>query len=271
MFTALAVILCTDAVRAASPDRRVIACQVKLGEISGTAAFKVDLDRRVMSTSSGDKPINVSADSITWRHLGPSRDGRSEVREEGAINRATGALVVSRLLSSGGKPIDRTLTQGTCSGAGAFIDPMAMGVAQIREREYEDAIISFTSALKDQSKNADAYLLRGYALFYLGKLDEAETDYKHAIRLAPTVSQGYFNYGLVLDERGRPKDAVEQYLKALQYSPGDASAHYNLGNSYSKLGRYADAAKSFEEAARIEPLHPYAAKNLAIVRSKLGR
>jgi tetratricopeptide (TPR) repeat protein len=71
---------------------------------------------------------------------------------------------------------------------------------------------------------------RGHAAAKLGKLDEAEQDFRRAAEKAPAplASRALQNAGNVLAGRGDKKGAIGAYREALRRDPGNEDARYDL-------------------------------------------
>jgi Flp pilus assembly protein TadD len=61
-----------------------------------------------------------------------------------------------------------------------------------------------------------------------GRLAEAESALREAIRVQPREAAAHFNLGLLLAETGRSDDAVAALRRALELDPRSAPAAYNL-------------------------------------------
>ncbi len=102
-------------------------------------------------------------------------------------------------------------------------DYVLHGSIQASEGRDEEAIKSFSEAIKLKPQWAEAYSLLGSALARAGKLTEAEAALRKAVALKPDYSEGYYYLGLFLKERGREKEAQEAFAKAKQYQQSSSS------------------------------------------------
>jgi tetratricopeptide (TPR) repeat protein len=114
-------------------------------------------------------------------------------------------------------------------------------------------------------------LMMGYAFQREGKLDEAETYYRRAVRISPSAADVHNNLALTLRLQGKFDEAADQYRQALQGEPNNANIHYNLGNTLQSLGKLDEAINQYYEALRIKPEHAYAHNNLANALSEQGK
>lgn len=115
---------------------------------------------------------------------------------------------------------------------------------------------------------AEAYTYLGWTYRFLGRLDEAILECKHAIELDPTYGSPYNDIGAYLLEKGAAKEAIPWLEKATQSSRFD-SYHfpwYNLGRAYTELGQYKRAQECFQQAVDIEPDYSLARQALDKVK-----
>jgi len=96
-------------------------------------------------------------------------------------------------------------------------DPLALGLERISAGDYKDAKLLLERAVKQEPRNAKAWMNLGIARGKLG------------------------------DEKGR----FEAYQRALEIDPNYAQAHFNLAVAYLLVGKKCDATA---EAAALERL-----------------
>ena len=93
----------------------------------------------------------------------------------------------------------------------------------------------------------------GVALQAQGRLEEAASQYRHAITTRPDYAPAHNNLGVVLRERGRVDDAIAAYEQSLIYHPDDPGTHINLANALTRQGRHAEAVPHYRRAIDLEP------------------
>ena len=113
---------------------------------------------------------------------------------------------------------------------------------------------------------------RGAVLQGLGRLTEAEAEFREALRLNPNQAEAHNNLGNVLRDLGRYEESGTCYRRALELQPDFPEAHNNLGNVLRDLGRLEEAvgvlpARARAEARCIAEAH----HNLGNVLRDLGR
>lgn len=133
---------------------------------------------------------------------------------------------------------------------------------------------------------ADHALVHGDELFGQGKFEEAEIEYRKALRLDPNDAEAHHGLGLIFDERSDFVNAIAEYRAALQFEPNDetrrdlvwalieegdllqarremqavgdskrsdAGLWIHLGEAFEKQGQSEGAIASYKEALEIDP------------------
>lgn len=85
---------------------------------------------------------------------------------------------------------------------------------------YSDAITLYQLVIKQNPKNADAYMGLGMAFKAQGNFNEAYNATIKSIKLKPNYYQAYYNLGLILENLNNPKEAIITYEKFLKEVPG---------------------------------------------------
>lgn len=94
-----------------------------------------------------------------------------------------------------------------------------VGAVYKRLHQYDNAIASFTQAVRLKPDYAEAYNNLGAACHDVGRYDDAAFSYSKAIEHDADFFEAYCNLGSVLAESGRPKDAIGTYLRAVRIKP----------------------------------------------------
>jgi protein O-GlcNAc transferase len=126
----------------------------------------------------------------------------------------------------------------------------------------------------------------GKKYFEEGKVNEAITSFKKALKADPDFYIAWFNLGLVLQKQNRYQEAIEcylkniklygenpyafknlafcysmtgqteeaiQYVKALNLSGSEWETHFNLGTTYQTVGEIEKGIAHFEKARQLNP------------------
>ena len=128
--------------------------------------------------------------------------------------------------------------------------------------KLEEAITNYQHALRLKPTYVEAYNNLGNALRDQGKVEEAITNFQHALRLRSTHAEAHNNLGNALTDQGKIEEAITSFKNALRLKPNHAEAHNNLGNALKDKGRIDDAITCFRQALQIMPDFSAAHNNL---------
>jgi adenylate cyclase len=129
-----------------------------------------------------------------------------------------------------------------------------LGYLYAMKREYDKAIAEGEKAVALDPGGADAHAWLGMILNFADKPKEAIPLFEKAIRLNPIGPTWYFqNFGHSYRMMGQYQEAITQYKKALRIAPNNIMAHLGLASTYSLLGRDEEAHAEAEEVLRLNP------------------
>jgi len=111
--------------------------------------------------------------------------------------------------------------------------------------------------------NWEAHARLGLVFNKEGRLDEAISQYREALRLKPDDADTRFDLANALYRKGMWDEAISQYGEELKLSPDDPDGHNNLGVVLFQKGNLNEAITQFREALRLRPDYASAQKNLA--------
>jgi len=132
--------------------------------------------------------------------------------------------------------------------ADAYFD---LGIEAYKKRNLGMAIIHFSTALKINPKDAQAYYSRAIAKDELHTWKAARRDYDQAIELAPDFVTALVNRGANKDEAGEYDAALKDYDKALALDSTNARAFYNRGNTKHNKGDKQGACTDWKKAKQL--------------------
>ncbi len=178
------------------------------------------------------------------------------------------------------------------------------GKRHYRAGRYDSAIDYFSSAIRKDSKHAEAYRMRGWSFTVKKDLDSAKRDFTSAIEHDSTNWNAFYGRGKVLGMQGNSKaaiadqneairlnpkakfaylqrgdlyranrqyeNAVKDYSRAIETDKSYISAINQRGRTYLNLGLYTKALADFEEAYRLRP-HPIYCNNVAVALERMGK
>ncbi len=120
--------------------------------------------------------------------------------------------------------------------------------------EFEEAEKEYREAIRINPNYADAHNNLGNLFCHLKQYREAEKEYKEAIKINPNYAESHYHLGNLLFYRFHCyREAEKEYKEAIKINPYIAEAHNNLGNLFCHLKQYREAEKEYKEAIKINP------------------
>ena len=87
-----------------------------------------------------------------------------------------------------------------------------------------------------QDNLATVYNNLAVSLKTLGFLDQAEIEFKEALRLDDRFAAAYNNYGNLLNDKARLSEARQCFMRAIEINPEDHIAYWNLHATSKNMG-----------------------------------
>ncbi len=149
----------------------------------------------------------------------------------------------------------------------------ALCVARIATRSHvwHDDATFYRTTLAAQP---DAIALRinlGAVYWNLGSPDQAEAEWREALRRAPDHWLILNNLGLVSARKKRYDEAIEGFQRSIALRPKYADSHMNLGRIYAETGAPEKAEEQLKAAVALAPLYVQARNELANFYFNSGR
>ncbi|MEX0716407.1 MAG: tetratricopeptide repeat protein [Planctomycetaceae bacterium] len=145
-----------------------------------------------------------------------------------------------------------------------------LGHAHMALHDNEEAEHNFRIALKINRNCAPAYAMLGQILQLRGDDDEAIVMYRAAIRLDPMMVAVRANLAEIHSLRGEFDEAEQLYRETLRWVPGMPQALYGYGRLKHERGQLDEAREWLTKAVRSDPEHVLAHLRLALVLAELN-
>ncbi len=107
---------------------------------------------------------------------------------------------------------------------GDAVDQLLVGHRLMAAGEYELAMGSFNRAAAEQGLTPEIITALGSANLGLGRLGQAETLLRRAVKEEPDWPEGWNNLGVVLIERGKTPEAAQVFRRAFALDNGESDA-----------------------------------------------
>jgi tetratricopeptide (TPR) repeat protein len=133
--------------------------------------------------------------------------------------------------------------------------------------------LSFLSSLWILQTDPDSYRahqLRGQSNEAAGRVEEAISEYREALKRKPELQTIHFAIGNLYWRNSRLDEARPELEAELKLNPRDAQAHFELGDILFSNGETAAAEKHFAESIRYAPSMPEAHLSLARIATANG-
>ncbi len=138
------------------------------------------------------------------------------------------------------------------------------------EKQYAKAIELCSDILLVKSRELNALRRRAYCYDALGKLAEAEMDFKLAVELNPT-SETLASFGLFYFRQREYRKAIEQFVRAEKTSANPTVLYRYLGEAHWRLRDYKAMAAWYQKLVHSHPDDLLGWKNLALAYEALGQ
>ncbi|MFP3043009.1 tetratricopeptide repeat protein [Treponema primitia] len=132
-------------------------------------------------------------------------------------------------------------------------------------KEYDLAIADFTSAIRLNPLDADAYFFRALAYTRKDDFDKALSDYTETLRLNPKYGAVYASRGGVYAQKNDYRNALTDLSEAIKIDPNDAVAYNNRALTYIYTKDYTLALEDLNKSISLDPAKPIFFENRAYV------
>ncbi|MFO7752359.1 MAG: tetratricopeptide repeat protein [Desulfobacteraceae bacterium] len=127
------------------------------------------------------------------------------------------------------------------------------GVQQLKEKEYKQAVQTFTDLIDASGENANVYKNRGVAYMKMKKFDLAVKDFKKAEKLNPELEGVYSNLGTAFYYQKEYKKAISSYDREISLRPDNAVAYFNRALALAELEKLDQALEDLERTLERKP------------------
>jgi len=145
-----------------------------------------------------------------------------------------------------------------------------LGIALKKKGRLIEAITQYKTAIKINPDFSKPYNNLGNISIDVKNFDEAILYYKESIRISPDYANAYSNLGTVLLQTGEKEEAIVHLRDAIRINPDLNLARTNLGTVLSQKGEKEEAIVHLREAIKINPAFALAHFSLGNVLFQTG-
>jgi tetratricopeptide (TPR) repeat protein len=140
-----------------------------------------------------------------------------------------------------------------------------------RNRIWRDDATFYQTTLADQPEAVALRINLGAVYWNSGSPDQAEAEWREALRRAPDHWLILNNLGLVAARKKLYDEAIEDFERSIRIRPNYADSHMNLGRTYAITGADDKAEAQLKAAVALAPLYVQARNELAKFYLDAGR
>ncbi len=125
-----------------------------------------------------------------------------------------------------------------------------------RNEDYRNEETLWLQTVKARPDSPRARGNLGLALYYQGRLEEAEFQFHEALKRYPQMARAYGGLGLVFRKRGQLEEAARALTRAIELDPKFVGAREKLGLVLEAMGKWEAAMEEYRSVLAIMPYHP---------------
>jgi Flp pilus assembly protein TadD len=127
------------------------------------------------------------------------------------------------------------------------------GVALQKEGRWEEAEKQYKTALRFNPADPKLHMNLAVALMGQAKFDEAAPHMERALRLQPNAGEFHLTYASLLQRLGRGDEAGPHYEAAARLLPDSPEAHYNYASFLASTGKGNDSVSELQRVVQLKP------------------
>lgn len=131
-----------------------------------------------------------------------------------------------------------------------------LGIAYAKLKRWEEAVATFAELIRLRPDSVEAAYLKALALYNAGRVSEAETEVRRALRINEGAADAHTLLGIIIASRGHANaEAIEALSQAVSLNPKSLDAHFYLGRALYSVREYSEAVKALRAAILLNPRH----------------
>jgi Flp pilus assembly protein TadD len=146
-----------------------------------------------------------------------------------------------------------------------------LAFSQRRRGDLDEALSNYQHALQLDRTYPNGYASLGDVYLQLGSFSAAQAAYKQALAQTPEDIAVLLDSGAAYQSAGAMREAETSYQRILQINPAISAAHVNLGVLYLSEKRSNEAADQFRMAIDLKTKDPVPYYDLAVLYQQSGQ
>lgn len=128
-----------------------------------------------------------------------------------------------------------------------------LGIIDMKKGNIDESIVMFNKALQINNNDGNLHYNLAQANSKKGLTAIAESEYKKAIKLKPSIAEAHNSLGVIYYGQARQEDAFREFKTAVTLKPNFANAHKNLGFIYMQNEDVKNGKIHLNETLRLDP------------------
>jgi tetratricopeptide (TPR) repeat protein len=154
----------------------------------------------------------------------------------------------------------------------SFLLPVpASSLAADQRAALDKGVEEYIAIQRTNADRPESHVNLGLLYSLRGTPDQAEREYRAALKLEPAFVGAYVNLADLYRNLDRDADGERLLRDALRALPREAALHHTLGLLLARQRRYAEAIPEFERAARLDPSQARYAFVHAVALDSIGK
>jgi tetratricopeptide (TPR) repeat protein len=141
------------------------------------------------------------------------------------------------------------------------------GVSYLSKHSLDEAVSDFDHAIRIWPALATAYVGRGFAMIDKGYYSKAIDDFDRAAKLDVKLAMAYTGRAIAKQESGDTRGAFVDYDMAIMLEPKNAEHYYHRGDAYRLAGDRGKALTDLDRAIELDPNRALSYLGRAALRS----
>ena len=221
----------------------------------------------------------VRASALARLRDGPAADAVAAARvglgDPDPMIRRSALLVLDQLpvqeRAALAAPLLADPSRGVRIQAARLLAPATRLLTEAGREAFARTSEEFVASQRYNADRVESRLTLGAFFAELGRVDEADAEYRAAIQLARDFAPAYVNLADLIRLQGREVEAELTLREGLAVAPDDPTLHHALGLSHVRSGDLAQAIEELGRAAALGPEQPALAYAYAVALNSTGR